>query len=160
MEKNITISKKKLELGEKVTFAGFKVSAKGVAPTKERIEAIINIPSSSMKDLTGIRSFQGATEFLTDFIPDLATTNLHIRSLLKQKNALVWTEAQEKCFEEVKKILTGPLLLAHFNPEFKTEVITDASRIGLGFILRQFDSTIEQWRMVQCGSRALSETES
>ena len=33
-EKNITISKKKLELGKKVTFAGFEVSADGVQPTK------------------------------------------------------------------------------------------------------------------------------
>ena len=33
-KKNITISKKKLELGKKVTFARFEVSADGVQPTK------------------------------------------------------------------------------------------------------------------------------
>ena len=112
-----------------------------------------------MKTLTGIRSFQGATEYLTDFVPDLATKNVHIRNLLKQKNALVWNETEQQCFEEVKKILTGNLLLAHFDSDLKTELITDASRVGLGFILWQYHSKIGEWRMVQCGSRAVSETE-
>ena len=160
MEHNITISKKKVELGRKVGFAGFDVSAEGVTPTRERIKAILDIPSSSMKTMSGIRSFQGATQFLTDFVPDLAMKNVAIRKLLKEHNALVWEETQEKCFEEVKKILTGPLIMGYYNPILKTEVITDASRIGLGFILRQFDENADRWRLIQCGSRALSDTES
>ena len=160
MEHNITISKKKLELGRKVGFAGFDVSDAGVTPTRERIKAILDIPSSAMKTMTGIRSFQGATQFLTDFVPDLAMKNIAIRQMLKEKSALVWEETQERCFEEVKKILTGPLIMGYYNPSFKTEVITDASKIGLGFILRQHDEKANRWRLIQCGSRAISDTES
>ena len=80
--------------------------------------------------------------------------------MLKETSALVWEETQERCFEEVKKILTGPLIMGYYNPAFKTEVITDASKIGLGFILHQFDNTVDRWRLIQCGSRAISDTES
>ena len=160
MEHNITIRKKKVELGRKVGFAGFDVSEDGVTPTREHIKAILYIPSSSMKTMSGIRSFQGATQFSTDFVPDLAMKNVAIQKLLKEHNALVWEETQEKCFEEVKKILTRPLIMRYYNPILKTESITDASRIGLGFILRQFDENAERWRLIQCGSRALSDTES
>ena len=160
MEHNITISKKKVEFGRKVGFAGFEVSEAGVTPTRERIKAILDIPSSAMKTMTGIRSFQGATQFLTDFVPDLAMKNIAIRKMLKETSALVWEETQERCFEEVKKILTGPLIMGYYNPTFTTEVITDASKIGLGFILRQFDKKADRWRLIQCGSRAISDTES
>ena len=78
MEHNITISKKKVEFGRKVGFAGFEVSEAGVTPTRERIKAILDIPSSAMKTMTGIQSFQGATQFLTDFVPDLAMKNTAI----------------------------------------------------------------------------------
>ena len=66
-EYNITISKKKVELGRKVSFAGFDVSKAGITPSKERIKAIMDILATSMKTMTGIRRFQGATQFLTDF---------------------------------------------------------------------------------------------
>ena len=159
-EYNITISKKKVELGRKVSFAGFDVSKAGITPSKERIKAIMDILATSMKTMTGIRRFQGATQFLTDFVPDLQMKNVNIRELLKKRNALVWDESQHRCFEEVKKILTGPLIMGYYDPELETELITDASRIGVGFVLRQFEAEKKRWKLIQCGSRALSETES
>ena len=45
LESNITISLEKLEIGDSVTFAGYKVSAQGVQPIKERIEAIEKFPT-------------------------------------------------------------------------------------------------------------------
>ena len=138
MEYNITISKKKVEFGRKFGFASFEVSEAGVTPTRERIKAILDIPSSAMKTMTGIRSFQGATQFLTDFVPDLAMKNIAIRKMLKETSALVWEETQERCFEEVKKILTGPLIMGYYNPTFTTEVITDASKIA-NLTKRQID---------------------
>ena len=75
--------------------------------------------------------------------------NIAIRKMLKETSALVWEETQERCFEEVKKILTGPLIMGYYNPTFTTEVITDASKIGLGFILCQFDKKADRWRLIQ-----------
>ena len=51
-EYNITISRKKLELGSKINFAGHIISADGIQPDKEKYAAISRFPRpKSPKDL-------------------------------------------------------------------------------------------------------------
>ena len=50
-------------------------------------------------------------------------------------------------------------MLKNFNPALKTELITDASKIGIGFILRQQEAS-GKYRLIQCGSRSLNGPES
>ena len=45
MQHNITLSKKKIEIGKRVTFARFDISSEGHSPTAERIKAIIEFPT-------------------------------------------------------------------------------------------------------------------
>ena len=40
VDANITISLKKMQVGESVVFAGYQVSATGIQPIKERLQAI------------------------------------------------------------------------------------------------------------------------
>ena len=65
-----------------------------------------------------------------------------------------------RCFEEVKKILKGPHIMWYYEPELETDLITNASRIGMGFVLRQCEVEKKRWKLIQCRSRALSDTES
>ena len=51
-EHNITLSKKKIEIGDMVTFAGFDVSVKGHSPTAERIKAIVEFPTPPQRRLS------------------------------------------------------------------------------------------------------------
>jgi hypothetical protein len=72
-----------------------------------------------------------------------------------------WIDDHQKAFEQVKYILTNPEgpILAHFDPQLPTTLLTDASRLkGIGFALIQ---TSEQGhtKLIQCGSRFLSDTE-
>ena len=60
----------------------------------------------------------------------------------------------------IKKMLTKELVLSRFNPGWKTQVVTDASRVGLGFALMQQDPGDQRWYLVQCGSRSVSGAES
>ena len=56
-------------------------------------------------------------------------------------------------------MLISPPVLAFFNPSLPTALQTDASRLnGLSYALLQRHG--DQWRLVQCGSRFLSDTES
>ena len=71
----------------------------------------------------------------------------------------MWTLEQESAFLRAKKILTSDLLVQPFDPMLKTELLTDAARLGgLGYALiqRHEDGTL---RLIQCGSRALSSPE-
>ena len=79
-EYNITISRKKLELGSKINFAGHIISADGIQPDEEKYAAISRFPRpKSPKDL---RSFMGLAQQLASFVPDLAhmTSTLFICS--------------------------------------------------------------------------------
>ena len=153
----ITISKKKIEIGTCVTFAGFNVSAQGYTPTADRYDAIKNF--ATPKNLTGARSFHGLTQGFYDFAPELAAISKPITDCLSTKSTFRWGPEQEESMERVKTLLTSNLVLKNFNPALKTELITDASKIGIGFILRQQEAS-GKYRLIQCGSRSLNGPES
>ena len=50
-------------------------------------------------------------------------------------------------------------MLRNFDSSRKTRLETDASRQGLGFALLQAYPNTNNWHLVQCGSRALSDAE-
>ena len=91
-DNGITLSKKKIELGSKVTFAGFDVSNEGVSPTKERTDAIRNYPAP--KNVTGVRGFQGLTQGLTSYAHNLAIMDAPIRQLLQKNVHFNWGKSQ------------------------------------------------------------------
>jgi hypothetical protein len=156
-EANITISLQKMQIGEEVDFASYKVSKNSIVPAKERIQAITDFPApKTRKDL---KSFLGLAQTLAHFVPDLSHTTDPLRGLLRKNVAWLWTDDMQKAFEATKKILTGPLVLRSFNPNTRTELITDASRIGLGFILLNEDPETGNKHLIQCGSRALTNAE-
>ncbi len=64
----------------------------------------------------------------------------------------------EQAFREAKTSLTTAPTLHFFDPHKPTQLCTDASRQGLGFVLQQKHG--DNWVLVQAGSRFLSESES
>ena len=137
VDSNITISLKKMEVGKSVVFAGYNISSEGIKPIEERLTAIKNFPAP--KNTTNLKSFLGLANQLGHFVPDLTHSVNALRGLLKKNTAWQWLPDQEKAFQTTKEILTGNLVLRPFNPNYETELITDASRIGLGFALLQVD---------------------
>ena len=49
--------------------------------------------------------------------------------------------------------------MVHFNPQLPTRLVTDASRIGIGYVLQQQHEG-DTWKTVQCGSKMLTDCES
>ena len=158
VDSNITISLKKMQVGESVVFAGYKISNEGIHPIADRTAAIRNFPTPT--DTKKLKSFLGLSNQLGHFVPDLAHSVNALRELLKKNVAWQWLPDQEKAFQTTKDILTGKLVLRPFNPNYDTELITDASRIGLGFILLQVDPLTGHRHLIQCGSRSLTGPES
>ena len=108
-ENNITISRKKLELGKRIHFAGHIISDEGIQLDEEKYTAISKFPRpKSVKDL---RSFLGLAQQLALFIPDLAHMTSTLRPLLKKDIAWTWTDDHEKSFKEVKTLLTSKTII-------------------------------------------------
>ena len=63
---NITLSKKKFEIGKQIQFAGYLVEEDGVKPDPDRIQEITDFPKPT--NLTGVRSFLGLAQQLSFFL--------------------------------------------------------------------------------------------
>lgn len=59
--------------------------------------------------------------------------------LTKHNTQFVWDEDQNLAFETLKsRFLTAPVLV-HFNPEVPKQLHVDASGIGIGVLLQEFE---------------------
>lgn len=154
----ITLSRSKLQYGKEVKFAGFLVSADGVKPHPDTLEAIKEFRQP--ENLHKMRSFLGLAATLCHFMPDFALVAAPLRELTKPKNKYMWLPSHTEAFCALKKILLGPLVVAHFDPEKEIELYTDAARLsGIGFCLIQENGEGKK-RLICCGSKSNSPAES
>ena len=65
---------------------------------------------------------------LAGFLTEVTTAKGPLRPLLSTKNPFIWTADQETAFEDVKRALLAPPILAHFDLERETVIQVDASR--------------------------------
>ncbi|XP_058816573.1 uncharacterized protein K02A2.6-like [Topomyia yanbarensis] len=79
--------------------------------------------------------------------------------LLAKSDTFYWSKAEEDEFLYLKfEALKSIARLGYFHPNHVTELYVDASPIGLGAVLIQFDEE-EKPRIISCASKALSDTE-
>ena len=153
----ITLSKNKLQISDSVNFAGHVISATGIRPSPDKLKAISNFPAPA--NLTDLRSFLGLANQLGRFHPDIAQCTSILRDLLKGNVAFNWMPEHQRAFEQTCKILSSPAVVHPFNPQLRTELLTDASRLhGIGYALVQWSSNNEI-KLVHCGSRSLTAAE-
>ena len=153
---NFTLSRKKLEIGESVEFAGQIVSQIGVQPNPEYLQGIRDFPAP--KSVSELRSFLGMVNQLSTYHPGLAKHTGVLQALLRKDTAYLWLQDHQAAFNQLKSDLLDTLALNHFDPSWNTRLITDASRLhGLGFVLMQHSD--EKTKVIQCGSRSLSSAE-
>ena len=152
----VTLSHKKFEISDKVVFAGYNISAKGVTPDTKKLDAIQQFPTPTcMKD---VRSFLGLVNQLGSFIPNLSQLTLVLRELLKKDVVFQWFHDHQKAFEETKAELVKQHIMNYFDANLQTVLVTDASKTGLGYALLQMDHQ-NRPKVIQCGSRSLNNAE-
>ncbi len=156
-ERNITLNTSKWIFGQPtVSFAGFILSKVGYQIDPAITRAIAKFPTPSNR--TQLRSFLGLVNQLSASTRDIANLLSPFRPLLSAKNEFTWSDEFQSAFQEVKSSLASPPIVSYFDPSKPTRLCTDASRQGLGFVLQQKYG--ESWRLIQAGSRFLSDTES
>ena len=84
---NIAISRKKLEIGEEIEFAGLVISHKEIQPDPSKFRAIRDFPAP--KNIKELRSYMGLANQLSSFIPDLQQCTSNMRKLLSPKNEYI-----------------------------------------------------------------------
>ena len=153
---NITVSLSKLEVGEKIFFAGCVITGDGVYPDPAKTQAIRDFPQP--RNVTDLRSFLGLAQQLGHYHPDLSHMTAPLRPLLRTNIAWVWLPEHTEAMERTKAALVSSTVLKAFDVNLETVMLTDASRLnGIGWALMQVED--KGHRLIICGSRGLTDTQ-
>jgi len=124
-------------------------------PQKKKVRAVKEATRPS--SVSEVKSFLGLVGFSSRFIPDFATKAEPLRVLCRKDENFLWGKAQEEAFKTRKEDMAWASMLANFDQGAPTEVIADASPVGLGAVLVQ---KVDGERRVVCyATRSLSDIE-
>ena len=114
---------------------GHTISQDRIRPNKEKTDAINKLePPTNAKTL---KSFLGAIQYFSKFIPNLSEKTDNMRQLLKKGTKWESTTDRNSDFNKIKQELTSLPCLAHYNGNKENIVTTDACKTGLGIALWQ-----------------------
>lgn len=154
---NVKLNESKCNFGQQsVKFLGFTISAKGWLLEDEKVAAIQNFrrPESCSE----VKSFLGLITFVDRFIIHRATNSEHLRKL-STSDQFYWNDELEKEFKFFQtEALQTIKRLGYYSTKDRTELFVDASPIGVGAVLTQFDPE-NQPRIIACASKVLTESE-
>lgn len=156
-EEGLTLNNDKCHFAvDRVKFLGHIVSAQGIEADPGKIKAITEMPVP--KDAADVKRFLGMVNYVGKFSPRIAELTQPLRELLKTDTEWVWGSAQQRAFDELKRELSSPAVLAQYSLNRETKVAADASSFGLGGVLSQMQPSGE-WRPVAFISRSMTTTE-
>lgn len=114
-----------------IQFLGHELSSTGIRSLKKYITTVKEFRSP--KTIEEIQSFLGLVNFVGKWIPNMATITEPLRKILRMKLGkqtditAFWKNEQDLAFRCLKTALTKIPTLGYYNPNDRTQVITDAS---------------------------------
>ena len=148
----MTINYPKSIIGkQRIPFFGIVLSKDGISLENSKIDAIMN--AREPENATELRSWVGLCTYCSKFIPDFSTRIEPLRNLTRKDEPFVWGKPQQEAFDDMKRAVTSVKTLGHFDKDAATQVVCDASPVGLGAVLVQYP------RIIAYASRSLSPVE-
>ncbi|XP_052809099.1 uncharacterized protein K02A2.6-like [Mya arenaria] len=152
-ENGLTLNEKKCEYNKKsITFFGVVFSGEGISADPKKVKAIqeMTLP----QNVSELKSFLGMTSYCSRFIRNYANITEPLRKLTKKDAEWKWDKSEQNAFEMLQKELSSETVMCFYDPREETQIMTDASPVGLSAIMTQND------KIVAYASRALTDTES
>lgn len=157
-EHSVQLSKEKCRFKvQHCKFLGFDLSGSGYSIAEEKVKAIKNFKTPA--NLAELRSFIGLLNFVDRYIIKRAEKTEHLQGILRSKQFIWSKEAEEEFIFMRDHALTKIKQLGFYNSSHRTELIVDASPVGLGAVLVQINEENIP-RIIACASKALTQTES
>ena len=153
---------------QEVDFAGFHISANKIEPLPKYFSAIRDFPTpASTRD---IQSWFGLVHYAANYA-QLRDMLSPFRPFLSEKHPFQWTPELNTAFEASKDAIIAAIRegVEIFDPNRKTCLRTDWSKIGVGYFLHQKHCECESdmpsccpdgWKITLAGSRFLQSAES
>ena len=157
-DRGMTVNPEKCVFGKpEVEFYGMVFSADGIQLTDEKVKALKEAKTPSTPG--EVSSLIGLATYCSKFIPNLSSIIEPLRKLTRIGEEWKWNEIHEKALQQLKEqVITKAL--AYFDTEWQTEVVVDASPVGVGAVLIQRDPRDKSaCKIVAYASKALSDVE-
>lgn len=155
-EYNVLLNQEKCKFKQqRIRFLGHMFSSDGLDVNEVKVQAIKSFrPPNTVEE---VRSFLGLVTYVSKFIPNLATVTDPLRKLTKKDTPFEWSDEQQNAFQQLKDQLSSPTTLGYYKLSDRTQLYADASPVGLGAVLVQFDGS--EPRIISYASKSLSDTE-
>ncbi|GFX19219.1 retrovirus-related Pol polyprotein from transposon 412 [Trichonephila clavipes] len=115
--------------------ARFVVTPEGILIDKDKSVSINEFPVP--KDQKQIKSFLGCCNFYRRYIKNFAKRALPLTNLLRKDTPFEWTSETQEAFDDIKKAILNPPVLALPDQSEELQITTDASSRGIGAVLEQ-----------------------
>lgn len=141
VEYGITINVSKCSLGQAIVkFLGYKVSASGLQPLDDKVQAIIDFPKP--ETIEQLRRFLGMVNFYRAHIPNAikyqGILNNYLHNTKKRdKTCIEWTENAEEAFLQCKLALRNAATLSYPRDDSPYALMADSSNTCAGASLMQ-----------------------
>ena len=130
------ISKCEFETQE-VTYLGLIVSTSGIRMDPKKVLAISRWPTP--RNVKDVQAFLGFANFYRRFISNFSKVVAPMTALTKKHTKFYWNDACHEAFMKIKDLFENGNILAHFDPNKKTVLETDASDYVVAAALSQYD---------------------
>ena len=133
---NLTLNPDKMHFRlPKVSFFGHTWSDKGLSADPKKIEAVKRMELS--QDVETMRSFLGLINYLNRFSPHFVELSNPLREICRQKMEFKLNKTCEVAFQCFKEKMSKNITLPYYSPKASTILQTDASKKGLGAVLKK-----------------------
>ena len=116
-----------------VTYLGHQISAEGLRPTDDKVQAIQKLKAPT--SVHELRVLLGIVNYYAKFVPNMSTLLAPWYKLLQKDCDFKWDEPCEKTLSNVKNILVSDRVLVHYDPRKPITLACDASPVGVGCVL-------------------------
>jgi RNase H-like domain found in reverse transcriptase len=156
-ESGLTVRKDKMLLSQpSLTYFGHEFSSQGVGIDKDRLTALDKM--SPPRNAAEVRSLLGMFGYNSRHIHQYATLTDPLRKLTHADAKWQWTAVEQQAFDTLRARIHENTITAYFDPNRRSQVIVDASPVGVAAILSQPDDNDRQ-RPIIFVSRALTDVE-
>ena len=136
---NIKLKMSKCKFARKsVQYLGHLITKNKFTPLNDNLIAIREFPVPSK--IKNVQQFLGKINYYCKFIPFAYKILNPLYKLLKKDNRFEWTDSCQNSFDNIKKFLMSKPILSIYNPNKMCHLFTDASRIGIGAVLKQMQT--------------------
>lgn len=156
-------------------FIGYVIHQNSYEIPESRKQAIVNW--TKPYDVQGLRSFLGTIGFCENFIPNLFNITAPLWEMLKSgqtkiidgkptliskkrdKSKITWTTEAENAFINCKNAILDTANCFHFDHNWLSYIVSDASGIAIAAILFQVHPETGETRLIECFSRLLNKAQ-